>query len=83
MSIMDNISGMNEYITHQDVIRACHEVQAHEFIMRLPKQYDTLLGDGTLSGGQKQRIALARALVRRTPLLVLVCIYTSCLLLQI
>ena len=74
MSIMDNISGMNEYITHQDVIRACHEVQAHEFIMRLPKQYDTFLGDGTLSGGQKQRIALARALVRRTPLLVLVCI---------
>jgi ATP-binding cassette subfamily B protein len=56
-----------------EIERAARKAHAHEFIVDLPNGYDTVVGErgATLSGGQRQRIAIARAIVRRAPILLM------------
>lgn len=72
-TIFNNIVFGNEGYSLNDVIEATRKVYIHDYIMSLPNKYDTVIGDqGTmLSGGQKQCIALARALLRKKPILIL------------
>lgn len=59
--------------SHNDVVRACQDANIHDFILTLPEGYDTPCGIRglTLSGGQRQRLAIARALIRHSPVLLL------------
>jgi subfamily B ATP-binding cassette protein MsbA len=72
-SIAENIAYGRPAATTEEIRRASQLAQAHEFIARLPRGYDTVVGErgDTLSGGQRQRIAIARAIIRDTPILLL------------
>jgi ATP-binding cassette, subfamily B, bacterial MsbA len=72
-TVRNNIAYGDIDRTPDDIINAAKAANAHDFIMQLPKQYDTNIGElGTkLSGGEKQRISIARALLKNAPILIL------------
>lgn len=59
--------------TEDEMINAAKKARCHDFIMSLPKGYDTVVGEGggTLSGGEKQRISIARAILKNAPIIIL------------
>lgn len=72
-SIMDNIRLGNLNATNDQVIAAAKAARCHEFIEKLPQKYNTVIGTKGihLSGGEKQRIAIARAIIKDAPIIVL------------
>ena len=72
-SVRDNIAYGRVDASQDAIERAAQAARAHDFIAQLPQGYDTVIGDQgvKLSGGQKQRIALARALLKDPPILIL------------
>jgi len=71
--IWQNIAYGRPEANREAIVRAATLANAHEFITEMPEGYDTMVGERgvTLSGGQRQRIAIARAVIRDTPILVL------------
>jgi ABC-type multidrug transport system fused ATPase/permease subunit len=72
-TVAENIGYGVEGATQREIEAAARSANAHDFIECLPQGYDTVLGErgSTLSGGERQRIAIARAFIRRAPILVL------------
>ena len=72
-TIRNNIRFGKTDATEEEIIAAAKKACCHDFIMRLPKGYDTLVGEGgcTLSGGEKQRVSIARAILKDAPIILL------------
>ena len=72
-AIRDNLLWGNPAATREEIEHAARIAQAHEFILSLPDGYDTQLGQGgvNLSGGQKQRLCIARAILKKSAVLIL------------
>jgi len=72
-TVHNNIAYGRPDATEDQIIAAAQLANAHEFIVRMPRGYDTPIGERgvTLSGGQRQRIGIARVLIRNAPILIL------------
>jgi len=72
-TVLNNIKFGRENATQEEIIEAAKKACAHEFIMKLPNGYETMVGEGgcTLSGGEKQRISIARAILKNSPVVLL------------
>lgn len=72
-TIANNIRFGRPEASMEEVIEAAKKAACHDFIMELPNGYDTVVGEGgaTLSGGEKQRIAIARAIMKNAPIIIL------------
>ena len=72
-SIKKNISYGKNNASEEEIIEACKFAAAHEFISQMPEGYNTLIGENgvKLSGGQKQRISIARAVLKKSPIILL------------
>ena len=72
-TLKNNIRFGRTDATDEEIVAAAKKACCHEFIMHLPKGYDTMVGEGgcTLSGGEKQRISIARAILKEAPVVLL------------
>ena len=72
-TILENIAFGRPDATREEIVAAAKLANADEFISRMPKGYETMVGDrgSTLSGGQRQRIGIARVMIRNSPILLL------------
>lgn len=70
-SIRENLQMVKKDATEEEMIEACKTACLHDFIMSLPEGYESKVGEGgvTLSGGQRQRLAIARALIKKTEII--------------
>jgi ABC-type multidrug transport system fused ATPase/permease subunit len=72
-TVRENIAYGRPTASEQEIVAAARLANAHEFIARMPRGYDTRVGERglTLSGGERQRIGIARTVVRDSPVLIL------------
>ena len=72
-TIENNIKFGRQNASHEEVVEAAKKACCHDFIMKLPNGYDTVIGEGgaSLSGGEKQRISIARAIMKDAPVIIL------------
>jgi ATP-binding cassette subfamily B protein/subfamily B ATP-binding cassette protein MsbA len=73
LTVAENIAYGRPGASREEIVKAAEVAIADEFIRQLPQGYDTAIGErgATLSGGQKQRLAIARALLKDAPVLIL------------
>lgn len=73
MSVRDNLMLVNPLAAEEEMIAATKAAYAHDFIMALPQGYDTILGErgNSLSGGQRQRLAIARAIIKKSQIVLM------------